>query len=130
MSASTYTAMINQAVAANPSFASQIVPGLAGQMDPATESAAAAEYLLQGAQSLQNAGIANPTVLDDRGYYNFGPSNGANLANADNSETMASVLTGLSAAALKANGITPVRRLDNGERAFPRRWVTLRISLF
>jgi hypothetical protein len=107
MSASTYTAMINQAVSQDPSLAGQIVPGLAGQMDPATESIAASEYLLQGAQALQNSGIANPTVLQVRGYYNFGPTNGVLLATASTSATMSSVLQNLSPATLAANGITP-----------------------
>jgi hypothetical protein len=106
MSASTYTAMINQAVANDPSLASQIVPGLAGQMDPATESIAASEYLTQGAQALQNAGISEPTVLQVRGYYNFGPTNGVNLATADPSAPIVSVLQNVSATTLTANGIT------------------------
>jgi hypothetical protein len=107
MSAATYTAMINQALANDPSLASEITPGLAGQMDPATESIAAAEYLMQGAEALQNAGIASPTVLDVRGYYNFGPANGEALGMANNNETMSQVLSGLSAQTLAANGITP-----------------------
>jgi hypothetical protein len=76
-------------------------------MDPATESIAAAEYLYQGAQALQGAGINNPTVLDVRAYYNFGPANGVSIAKADDSETMASVLAGLSASTLAANGVRP-----------------------
>jgi hypothetical protein len=107
MTASTYTAMINAAVAQNPSLANTIVPGLAGQMDPATESIAASEYLLQGAQYLQNQGVSDPSVLDVRGYYNFGPQGGAQIANASPDQTMASVLTGYSAATLASNGITP-----------------------
>jgi hypothetical protein len=107
MTASTYTAMIDAAVAQNPSLASQIVPGLAGQMDPATESIAASEYLLQGAHYLQAQGISNPTVLDVRGYYNFGPQGGAQIAGASANQTMASVLTGYDAATLARNGITP-----------------------
>jgi len=107
MTASTYTAMINAALAQNPSLANTIVPGLAGQMDPATESIAASEYLLQGAEYLQNQGISNPTVLDVRGYYNFGPQGGAQIASASPDQTMASVLTGYSAATLARNGITP-----------------------
>ena len=107
MTASTYTAMINTAVAQNPGLASQIVPGLAGQMDPATESIAASEYLLQASQYLQAQGISNPTVLDVRGYYNFGPQGGSQIANASPDQTMASVLTGYSAATLARNGITP-----------------------
>ena len=107
MSNSTYTAAMQAALQQNPDLAQYAVPGLAGKMDPATESIAAAEYLYQGAQALQGAGIDNPTVLDVRGYYNFGPANGANIAKADDSETMASVLTGLSASTLAANGISP-----------------------
>jgi Na+-transporting NADH:ubiquinone oxidoreductase subunit NqrC len=76
-------------------------------VDPGTESIAAAEYLYQGAQALQGADIDNPTVLDVRGYYNFGPANGVNIAKADDSETMASVLAGLSTSTLAANGIRP-----------------------
>jgi len=48
MMPATFTAMINAAVAQNSNLASQIVPGLAGMTDPATESIAASEYLLQG----------------------------------------------------------------------------------
>lgn len=107
MSASTYTSMINAAVAANPSLASQVVTGLAGQNDPATQSIAASQYLLQGAQYLENHGIADPTVLDVRGYYNFGPQGGAQIAQAASTQTMAEVLTGFSAATLAKNGITP-----------------------
>ena len=107
MSNSTYTAAMQAALQQNPDLAQYVVPGLAGKMDPATESIAAAEYLYQGAQALQGAGMDNPTVLDVRGYYNFGPANGANIAKADDSETMASVLTGLSASTLAANGISP-----------------------
>lgn len=106
MTASTYTAMINAAVAQNPNLAGSIVPGLAGQMDPATESIAASEYLLQGARYLQNNGVPNPTVTDVRGYYNFGPAGGAAIANASPDATMSSVLSNYSAATLAKNGIT------------------------
>jgi len=105
MTAPTYSASLTAALAQDPGLATGITQGLAGQMDPATESIAAAEYLYQGAQSLQSAGIDNPTVLDVRGYYNFGPANGAALAQADASATMASVMPGVSAATLAANGI-------------------------
>ena len=105
MTNATYTAMLNAALAQDPSLASTIVQGTAGQNDPATQSIAASEYLLQGAQALQNAGVANPTVLDVRGYYNFGPS-GAALATADPNATVASVLSSTSAATLANNGIT------------------------
>lgn len=107
MSASTYTAMINAAIAQDPSLAGQIVPGLAGQMDPATEAIAASEYLLQGAHYLEANGISNPTVTDVRGYYNFGPVGGAAIANAPPGTTMASALSMYPPSTLAANGITP-----------------------
>ena len=107
MTASTYNAMIQAAVAQNPSLASQVVQGSAGQMDPASESIAASEYLLQGAQYLQAQGISNPSVVDVRGYYNFGPAGGAAIANAPQSATMASVLSMYSPSVLANNGITP-----------------------
>ncbi len=44
MSASTFQSMIGAAEQADPNLASQIVPGLAGQNDPATQAIAAAEY--------------------------------------------------------------------------------------
>ncbi len=104
---STYTAMIKAAVADNPSLAANIVPGLAGKLDPATQSIAAAEYLKQGAVSLQNNGIPNPSVLDVRGYYNFGPAAGANISQAASGDLMSSQVSGLTTAQLKANGIDP-----------------------
>ena len=107
MSSSTYNAMLQAALQQNPNLASNIVQGSAGMNDPATESIAASEYLLQGAQYLQNQGISDPTVLQVRGYYNFGPQNGANLAAADPGETMAQVMPSMSSATLAANGITP-----------------------
>jgi hypothetical protein len=107
MTASTYTAMINAALAQNPSLASQVVPGLAGQMDPTSESIAASEYLLQGSQYLQANGVANPTVTDVRGYYNFGPVGGAAIATAPPGATMASTLSMYPPSVLANNGITP-----------------------
>ena len=106
MSNSTYTAAMNQALAQDPNLASNIVPGLAGQNDPATQSIAAAEYLKQGAQYLQANGVSSPTVLDVRGYYNFGPAAGAALANATDDEPISQALSGYPASTLAANGIT------------------------
>jgi hypothetical protein len=103
---STYTAAMNSALARNPSLAANVVPGLAGKLDPATESIAAAEYLRQGAVSLRNNGIASPTVLDVRGYYNFGPGGGAAIAQAAPTALM-SELVPLTAAGYKGNGIIP-----------------------
>ena len=98
---------LQAAVAANPALASQIVQGDAGRMDPFTESIAAGGYQMLAAQSLQNAGIADPTVLQTRGFYNFGPSNAVPLATADPSWTMSAAMPNVSAATLKANGVTP-----------------------
>ena len=107
MSASTYNAMLQAALQQNPSLASTIVPGSAGMNDPATESIAASEYLLQGAQYLENNGTSDPTVLQVRGYYNFGPAAGAALAAADDDEPMSQALSGYSSTTLAKNGITP-----------------------
>lgn len=107
MTGATYTSSLNAALTQDPALASGITQGLAGQMDPATESIAASEYLYQGAQTLQSGGIQDPTVLDVRGYYNFGPSGGIALANATDNQTMASVLNNFSPATLAANGIQP-----------------------
>jgi len=74
--------------------------------DPTTEAIAASGYLMQAAQSLQSAGISDPSVLQARGYYNFGPSNGIALASADPNQTMAAAMPNVSAATLAANGIS------------------------
>ena len=103
---STYTAAMAAATADHPELASATTSGLAGQNDPATQSIAAAEYLKQAAQNLQAAGISNPTVLDVRGSYNFGPGNGALIAQATDDQLMSSVLSSMSASTLTANGIS------------------------
>ncbi len=68
-------------------------------------AAHAAEYERQGAEYLQAHQVANPTVLDVRGFYNFGPGNAAAIARAQNDELMSSQITGLTADQFKANGI-------------------------
>ena len=107
MSAATYQASLAAALRQDPNLGANIVPGLAGQNDPATESIAAAEYLSQGARSLENDGISSPTVLDVRGYYNFGPQGGDAIAGAQDSDSMATVLSMYSPSQLQQNGITP-----------------------
>jgi len=107
MTAATYQSSLAAALAQNPNLAANIVPGLAGQSNPATQAIAAAEYLRQGAQYLQNNGVSNPTTLDVRGYYNFGPAGGAEIANATDNQPMSQVLNGVSAATLASNGISP-----------------------
>jgi hypothetical protein len=106
MTSSTYTAMINEALAQNPGLSGQIVPGLAGQMDPATESIAASQYLIDATAALQSAGVSDPTVLDTRGYYNFGPS-GAALATAADSQLMSQAMPNVSQGTFTNNGVTP-----------------------
>ena len=96
---------LNTALAANPSLASQIVQGAAGMNDPVTEAISASGYLLMANQSLINSGVSNPTVLDVRSYYNFGPSAGAAIANASDNELMASFLPNLTPSQLAANGL-------------------------
>jgi hypothetical protein len=102
MTAGTFTAMIKEAVAENPSLAGQIVPGLAGQMDPSTQAIAAAQYLKDGAHALQAANISNPTVLDVRGFYNFGAKYGAPIAGAQDDTLMSEIVP---QSALSANQI-------------------------
>lgn len=106
MTNATYNADLAAALASDPSLSSDITQGLAGKMDPATEALAAAQDLKNAAQSLQAANIPDPTVLDVRGYYNFGASYGSAVAQASDDQSMASILQGTSAATLAANGIT------------------------
>jgi hypothetical protein len=60
--------------------------------DPTTEAIAASGYLMQANQNLESSGISNPTVLDVRSYYEFGPQYGAPVANADPSTLLADVV--------------------------------------
>lgn len=79
---------LQTALAANPSLASQIVQGSAGMNDPTTEAIAASGYLMQANRTLQNDGISNPTVMDARAYYQFGPTYGPQIAQASPDKTM------------------------------------------
>ena len=106
MSNGTYSAEMSKALAANPGLASSITSGTAGQQDPATQAVAAAQYLKDAATSLQNAGVSNPTALDTRGYYNFGPASGKAIATASDDTPMASVLNSYSSTQLQQNGIS------------------------
>jgi hypothetical protein len=106
MITSTYTADINGAVAYNPDISGNIVSGLDGRMDPATEAYAAAYELRQDALLLQSqTTISNPTVLDARAVYQFGAGVGPSVADASDSDNIAT-LTGLTASQLAANGLT------------------------
>jgi len=101
MSDGTYAQTVREVQASNPDLASQIT----GKNDPASQSIAAAQYLKDGALALRRADVANPSVLDVRGFYNFGPANGTTLAQASDNQLMSSTLSGLSTATLRANGI-------------------------
>lgn len=80
------------ALVANPALVSQIVQGSAGINDPTTAAIAAGGYLLQGASALENAGLANPTALDVRAYYNFTPQLGVQIAKAGPDQLMSTFL--------------------------------------
>jgi hypothetical protein len=98
-----YDEGLQTALAADPSLAPQIVSGSAGMTDPTTEAIAASGYLMQANQTLENAGISNPTVLDARSYYNFGPSAGTQIAQASDDDLMS---TYVSSTTLQANNIS------------------------
>jgi hypothetical protein len=106
MTDSTYDSSLAAALAQDPNLANSVVQGTAGETDPATEAVAASEYILQNAQTLEDAGISDPTVLQVRGGYNFGPQNGVAIAQAPDDADFSSVVNGLSASTLAANGIT------------------------
>jgi hypothetical protein len=94
---------LQTALAANPALSSQVVSGSAGMNDPTTEAIAASGYLMQANQSLEAAGVSNPTVLDVRSYYEFGPTYGSTVAQAPPTATMSSLLP---ASFLASNGIS------------------------
>ena len=102
MSNGTYAQTVSEVSASNPDVAARITT----KNDPASQAITASQYLLDGAQSLRAAGISSPTTLDVRGYYQFGPANGAGLAMAPGNQLMTTALTGLSARTLAANNIS------------------------
>jgi hypothetical protein len=95
---------LNPALAADPSLASEVVQGAAGMTDPVTEAIAASGYLMQANQALAGDNIANPTVIDTRSYYEFGPTYGANVATAAPTALMSSIVP---QSMLTANNISP-----------------------
>jgi len=103
MGLAAYTDGLATADSINSSLASQVVPG-DGRSDPTSAAIAAAGYLIQGARALQANGIANPTVLDVRSYYNFTPSVGIQVAVASPDDPMSSYV---SPAMMQANRIAP-----------------------
>lgn len=106
------------ALAANPALASQIVSGAGGISDPATNAIAAAGYMLKGANSLQQAGVADPTFSQVRGFFQFGPADGRNVARATPDQTLGSVLQYTSIDTLRANGLTPEMTVAQYQASF------------
>ena len=106
MADSTYLQMMSEVAARDPSLAATLPAGLAGKNDPAVQSVAAAQYLYDAAKAEQSAGIANPTFLDTRSYFQFGPSAGKAVALADPGALLSSYLN-LTPAQYTANGINP-----------------------
>ena len=100
---STYSSMMAAAIASGAVSPDQVDTSLAGKMDPANEAIAASEYLVKAAGALQNAGVADPTVLDARSYYQFGNTN---IATASDLATVSSVEPQLTASQLANNGLS------------------------
>ena len=105
---------LKTALAADPSLASQIVQGSAGITDPTTEAIAASGYLMQANTAMQTAGISNPTTLDARAFYNFGPTYGTAVAQAQPTATMSSILP---ASYLAGNGISSTETVAQWQAA-------------
>ena len=99
---------LQTALAADPSLASEIVQGPAGMSDPTTEAIAASGYLMQANQTLQNMGVSNPTVLDARSYYEFGPNYGSQIATSSGTTPLSSILP---PSYLANNGISPTETI-------------------
>ena len=100
---STYSSMMAAAIASGAVSPDQVDTSLAGKMNPANEAIAASEYLVKAAGALQNAGVADPTVLDARSYYQFGNTN---IATASDLASVSSVEPQLTASQLANNGLS------------------------
>jgi len=100
---------LQTALAADPSLASEIVQGSAGMNDPTTEAIAASGYLMQANQTLQNMGVSNPTVLDARSYYEFGPTYGSEIASSIGTTPLSSIVP---PSYLANNGISPTETIS------------------
>jgi flagellar biosynthesis chaperone FliJ len=102
MTDNTFNADLAKAQAQNPDLN---VAG--GKSDPAVQAIAASQDLKSTALTLSSAGIADPTVLDTRGAYQFGAGNAVTLAKATDDQTLGSVLVGTSPQTLAANNLSP-----------------------
>lgn len=102
MSNGTYAQTVAEVRASNPELAAQLTT----KNDPASQSIAASQYLLDAAQQQQAAGIT-ATVLTTRAYYQFGPGNSVALSTASDNALMADQLSGFSDTGkiLRANGL-------------------------
>lgn len=87
-----YQEGLQTALAANPQLTSQVVQGSAGMNDPTTEAIAASGYLMQANQALEADNISNPTVLQARSYYEFGPTYGPAVATANGSTALSTIV--------------------------------------
>ena len=101
---STFQAMYQAAVQADPSLAQTTTGDI---NDPASQAAAAAEYMQQIATQLQNAGVATPTMTDVRAGYGFGQKYAVQVSTAPDSQTLGSILTTWSSSTWAANGLSP-----------------------
>ena len=90
----------------NRRLAGMIQRGVDGSMDPANQAISAAAVMRAEANRLQAAGISNPTALDVRGGYNFGPKYTVPIAQAEDSQTMGEVMRSASDSVFSQNGIT------------------------
>ena len=103
---STYEWGVTQAISYNSSLAGTIERGVDGSMDAGNQAYSAAAYMRSLAETLQQSGVSNPTVLDVRGGYNFGQSYSAAIAQAASSETMGQIMFNASDKVFTQNGIT------------------------
>lgn len=103
MAGGTYQADINQVAQTHPDLASQLGGGRA---DPIAQSLAASQELANNARQLQQAGVDTPTVLDARGAYQFGAGYGVQLARADPSTPMSSIVPSSALGPNGASGLT------------------------
>lgn len=103
----TFSSMYAAALQADPALTSTTTGSI---NDPASQAAAAAEYMAQTAQLLQSNGISNPTLTDVRAGYGFGNAYAVQVATAlqnNPGTTLGSILQGWSASTWAANGLTP-----------------------
>lgn len=119
MTNSTYTQDMNRVVAQNPNLASVVDTSLAGKMNPANQAYGAAQDLKDAATQLQNVGINNPTFTDVRPMFQFGPGPGPDVAAAQDSANLSSILSPYyNAAQMRANGVTSTTTVGEWRASF------------